>query len=153
MEPKDRRAFSERRKSGLKTARAWALKEMGDGAIQLHLRTPRKHFCWWHNCAVRVDPIRFGAHSLRSGLATQSARNGTLQRSIIRQTGHRSVGMVRRYVHEAELFLDKGGQQARALTPASNKCGHMRAQWRSPPGCRNHPFWILQCGVSCASVR
>jgi len=55
---------------------------------------------------VGLDPTRFGAHSLRSGLATQSARNGASERSIMRQTGHRSVGMVRRYIHEAELFCD-----------------------------------------------
>jgi len=39
MEPKDRREFAELRKSGLKTARAWALKETGMALFLLHLRT------------------------------------------------------------------------------------------------------------------
>jgi hypothetical protein len=38
MEPKDRQEFAQLRNSGLKTARAWALKETGMGAVLLHLR-------------------------------------------------------------------------------------------------------------------
>jgi integrase len=45
-------------------------------------------------------------HSLRAGLATTAARNGASERSIMKQTGHRSVQMVRRYIREAELFHD-----------------------------------------------
>lgn len=48
----------------------------------------------------------FSGHSLRSGLATQAARNGASERSIMKQTGHRSTSMVRRYIHEGELFHD-----------------------------------------------
>jgi transposase len=54
MEPKDRREFAELRTSGLKTARAWALKET---ALSLYScvceRPARKHFRWWHNWALR----------------------------------------------------------------------------------------------------
>jgi integrase len=53
-----------------------------------------------------LDPRRFGAHSLRSGMCTQAARNGASERSIMRQPGHRSVGMLRYYIREAELFCD-----------------------------------------------
>jgi site-specific recombinase XerD len=53
-----------------------------------------------------IDPTAFAGHSLRSGLATTAARNGASERSIMRQTGHKSVQMVRRYIHEAELFHD-----------------------------------------------
>jgi integrase len=56
----------------------------------------------------RSDASRFGAHSLRSGLATQAARNGASERAIMRQTGHKSVSMVRRYIREGELFNDNG---------------------------------------------
>jgi hypothetical protein len=35
-----------------------------------------------------------------------AARNGASERSIMKQTGHRSVAMVRRYIHDAELFND-----------------------------------------------
>jgi site-specific recombinase XerD len=45
-------------------------------------------------------------HSLRSGLCTTAARNGASERSIMKQTGHRSTAMVRRYIREAELFHD-----------------------------------------------
>jgi site-specific recombinase XerD len=59
------------------------------------------------SCKVAgLDASRFGAHSLRSGLATQAARNGASERAIMNQTGHRSVQMVRRYIREGELFND-----------------------------------------------
>jgi site-specific recombinase XerD len=56
--------------------------------------------------AAGLDPSSFGAHSLRSGLATQSACNGASERAIMRQTGHRSVQTVRRYIRQGELFID-----------------------------------------------
>jgi site-specific recombinase XerD len=48
----------------------------------------------------------FGAHSLRAGMATQAAINGASERSIMRQTGHKSAAMVRRYIRDSELFRD-----------------------------------------------
>jgi integrase len=53
-----------------------------------------------------IDAAEFSGHSLRSGLATTAAKNGASERSIMKQTGHRSVQMVRRYIREAELFHD-----------------------------------------------
>jgi site-specific recombinase XerD len=53
-----------------------------------------------------IDAAGLSGHSLRSGLATSAARNGASERSIMKQTGHRSVAMVRRYIHDAELFHD-----------------------------------------------
>jgi integrase len=53
-----------------------------------------------------LDAAELSGHSLRSGLATTAARNGASERSIMKQTGHRSTAMVRRYIHEAELFHD-----------------------------------------------
>lgn len=54
MEPKDRREFAELRKSGLKTARAWALKETAMAVYGYTYERPaRKHFRWWYNWAVR----------------------------------------------------------------------------------------------------
>ena len=49
---------------------------------------------------------RFGGHSLRAGFATQAARNGATAFDIMRQTGHRSVQTVSRYVREAQIFRD-----------------------------------------------
>jgi transposase len=54
MEPKDRREFAELRKSELKTARAWALKEAAMALFSyVYERPARKHFRWWHGWAVR----------------------------------------------------------------------------------------------------
>ena len=54
MEPADRKAFTALRASGLKTARAWALKETAMALFSYHYERPaRKHFRWWHGWAVR----------------------------------------------------------------------------------------------------
>jgi transposase len=54
MEPADCRQFAELCNSGLKTARAWALKEaMMAVFTYIYERPARKHFRWWHNWAVR----------------------------------------------------------------------------------------------------
>jgi hypothetical protein len=42
----------------------------------------------------------------RTGLATSAAAAGASERSIMAQTGHRSVGMVRRYIRSGELFRE-----------------------------------------------
>lgn len=48
----------------------------------------------------------FGGHSLRSGFATQAAAQGASERSIMNQTGHRSLKMVRHYIREGSLFRE-----------------------------------------------
>ena len=53
-----------------------------------------------------LDPASYAGHSLRAGHATSAAMAGASERSIMRQTGHRSVGMVRRYIREANLFRE-----------------------------------------------
>lgn len=54
MEPADRQAFAQLRQSGLKTARAWALKETAMAFFNYQYERPaRKHFRWWHGWAVR----------------------------------------------------------------------------------------------------
>jgi site-specific recombinase XerD len=58
---------------------------------------------------VGIDATELSGHSLRSGLATTAARNGASERSIMKQTGHRRGAMVRRYIHDAELFNDNAG--------------------------------------------
>jgi hypothetical protein len=45
-------------------------------------------------------------HGRAAGLATQAALNGASGRSIMRQTGHKSVTMVRHYIRDPELFCD-----------------------------------------------
>jgi integrase len=46
------------------------------------------------------------SHHLRH---QDAARNGASEASIMRQTGHRSVEMVRRYIREGSLFHDNAG--------------------------------------------
>ncbi len=48
----------------------------------------------------------YGGHSLRAGFATQAAKNGATAFDIMRQTGHRSVQVVSRYVRDAQVFRD-----------------------------------------------
>jgi site-specific recombinase XerD len=53
-----------------------------------------------------LDVASYSGHSLRAGLATAAAKAGKSERAIMRQTGHRSERMVRRYIREASLFDD-----------------------------------------------
>jgi integrase len=53
-----------------------------------------------------LDPAKFAGHSLRAGHATSAAIAGASERSIMNQTGHRSVQMVRRYIRDGNLFRE-----------------------------------------------
>ena len=53
-----------------------------------------------------LDPAKYSGHSLRAGHATSAAAAGASERSIMGQTGHRSVQMVRRYIREGSLFRE-----------------------------------------------
>ncbi len=53
-----------------------------------------------------LDAKSFAGHSLRAGLVTSAAIQGRSDRSIMNQTGHRSVAMMWRYLREASLFRD-----------------------------------------------
>jgi hypothetical protein len=52
------------------------------------------------------DPAKFAGHSLRAGLATAAALGGSSERSIMNQTGHRSLATLRRYIREGGLFQE-----------------------------------------------
>jgi len=56
--------------------------------------------------ATGLDANDFAGHSLRSGLATSAAMAGASERSIMNQTGHRSVNTVRRYIRDGSLFRE-----------------------------------------------
>ena len=64
----------------------------------------RRHRRW------RAGGVEFAAkyagHSLRAGHATSAAIAGASERSIMNQTGHRSVQMVRRYIRDGSLFRE-----------------------------------------------
>jgi len=53
-----------------------------------------------------LDAAKYAGHSLRAGHATSAAIAGASERSIIKQTGHRSVQMVRRYIRDGSLFRE-----------------------------------------------
>jgi len=59
-----------------------------------------------HAPAAGLDPLRYAGHSLRAGLATAAAAAGASERSIMNQTGHRSVPMVRKYIRDGQLFRE-----------------------------------------------
>ncbi len=61
--------------------------------------------------AAGLDATQFAGHSLRAGLATQSAMNGASERSIMDQTGHRSTAMVRKYIRIADLFKENAASR------------------------------------------
>jgi site-specific recombinase XerD len=53
-----------------------------------------------------LNVMEYAGHSLRAGLATQAAMNGAGELSIMKQTGHRSLATVRKYIREGSLFRD-----------------------------------------------
>jgi integrase len=56
-----------------------------------------------------LDATKYAGHSLRAGHATSAAIAGASERSIMAQTGHRSVQMVRRYIRDGSLFRENSG--------------------------------------------
>jgi len=54
--------------------------------------------------AAGLDPADYAGHSLRSGLATAAAMADVSERSIMAQTRHKSLPVVRRYSRHASLF-------------------------------------------------
>jgi len=53
-----------------------------------------------------LETMQYAGHSLRAGLATQAAMNGASELAIMKQTGHRSLATVRKYIREGSLFRD-----------------------------------------------
>ena len=60
------------------------------------------------------DPIHYGAHSLRSGFITESARAGVPLPEAMALSGHRAVEVALRYYRQGEAL---GGQAARLDAP------------------------------------
>lgn len=81
--------------------------------------TPRGDRCTGHrltcrqaanvvaHCAKRAGLHgRFAGHSLRSGFVTAAVRAGKPLKSVMGQTGHRTVDVLMRYVREQQMFTD-----------------------------------------------
>ena len=47
-----------------------------------------------------------GGHSLRAGCVTQAAMNGVREFVIMRQTGHKTIATLRRYIRSGEIFRE-----------------------------------------------
>ena len=56
-----------------------------------------------------IDPARYAGHSLRSGFSTAGGEARAPERAIMRQTGHRSERMVRKYIRPASVFVENAG--------------------------------------------
>ena len=52
------------------------------------------------------SPALFAGHSSAPGSPRRAAKAGKSEGAIMKQTGHRSVTVVRRYIRDAELFDD-----------------------------------------------
>lgn len=57
-------------------------------------------------CSAGLDATAYAGHSLRAGHATAAAIAGASERSIMKQTGHRSVQMLRRYIRDGNIFRE-----------------------------------------------
>jgi integrase len=56
-----------------------------------------------------LDAAKYAGHSLRAGHATSAAIAGASEGSIMAQTGHQIVQMVRRYIRDGNLFRENSG--------------------------------------------
>ena len=53
---------------------------------------------------IKIKVKSFSGHSLRAGYVTSAAAEGAEEHVIMRQTGHKRVDTVRRYIREGDLF-------------------------------------------------
>jgi integrase len=53
---------------------------------------------------LKVEEL--GGHSLRAGCMTQAAMNGVREFVIMRQTGHKTIATLRRYIRSGEIFRE-----------------------------------------------
>lgn len=52
----------------------------------------------------------YGGHSLRSGFCTSAGRAGVEERIIMRQSGHKSIPTVRKYIRAGNLFVENAAR-------------------------------------------
>jgi integrase len=53
-----------------------------------------------------MNATNIAGHSVRAGMATQAALNGSSERAIARTTRHRSRRVLRRYIRPGEMFRE-----------------------------------------------
>jgi integrase len=82
------------------------------GRISYHPLTPDSVARIVQQAAHRADLTGdISGHSLRSGHVTTAARAGVPELTIMRQTGHRSVATLRKYIRKGELFVVNGASK------------------------------------------
>jgi integrase len=54
--------------------------------------------------SIGLDPTEYAAHSLRAGYVTEALAGGANELVVARQTGHRSLGSLRRYFRPEDPF-------------------------------------------------
>lgn len=64
-----------------------------------------------HAEAAGLDASDYAGHSLRSGFATTAGKAGVSERAIMKQLGHKSTAMVRRYIQDGQLFEDNAAAE------------------------------------------
>jgi integrase len=74
------------------------VRRLSDRAVALVVKRAAK--------ATGLNPALVAGHSLRSGMATSAARAGATEADIMRQTGHKSLPVLRRYIRRGSLFTD-----------------------------------------------
>lgn len=57
-----------------------------------------------------LDSRLYSGHSLRSGFATSASRAGAPESVIARQTGHRSIKMLREYVQQGNVLVENAAR-------------------------------------------
>lgn len=72
------------------------VKGMSDKSVALIVKKLAK--------AAGLDERKYSGHSLRSGLITTAANRGVDERSIMKQSGHKSLTVMRSYIQDATLF-------------------------------------------------
>jgi integrase len=79
-----------------------------DGMEVLETRLCTRQFCdVVKSCAQRVGLTgKYGGHSLRAGLVTAAVRAKKNPKSIMAQTGHKTMDILMRYVREQGMFDD-----------------------------------------------
>jgi len=54
----------------------------------------------------QIAAAEYAGHRVRAGLAPQATMHGASELAIMKQTGHRSLATVRKYIREGSLFRD-----------------------------------------------
>lgn len=81
------------------------------GHVQMDRLTPQSIALILKRLTACISSTKnYSGHSLRSGFVTQAIRQGATERSIMYQTGHRSLVVLQSYIHRKNLREDNAAQ-------------------------------------------